>query len=139
MAGGRPTKYSETTAAKIASRLAGGESLRAICRDPKMPAVSTVLLWVVSGKHPEFSEQYTQARTAQGYFYADSMLHTVDELRAGDLDPQSAKVIMDAYKWTAERNAAKAYGPKQALDHTSSDGSMTPKVIERVIIDPRQA
>jgi len=92
-----------------------------------MPAISTVLLWVVNGKHSHFSEQYRVAREAQGYFYADSMLDVATLVGHGELEPQQAKVIIDAYKWTAERNAAKAYGPKQAVDHTSSDRSMSPK------------
>lgn len=29
------------------------------------------------------------------------------------------------------------YSDKQELDHVSSDGSLTPKVIERVIVDPK--
>lgn len=130
MAGGRPSIYSEDLAAEICRRLAGGESLRSVCRDDHMPHISTVLLWVVDGRHVEFSEQYMRAREAQGYFYADSMLDLANLVGTGELEPQQAKVIMDAYKWTAERNASKAYGPRKALDHTSSDGTMTPKAAQ---------
>ena len=124
---GRPSIYTEDLATEICTRLAGGESLRAICRDDAMPAISTVLMWVVDGKHSQFMEQYREAREAQGYFYADSILDVASLVGHGELEPQQAKVIMDAYKWTAERNASKAYGPRKAIEHSSPDGSMTPK------------
>ena len=37
---GRPTDYRQETADAICERLANGESLRAICRDDAMPALS---------------------------------------------------------------------------------------------------
>lgn len=124
---GRPSSYTEEIGDEICERLAGGESLRSICRDTHTPAISTVLLWVVDGKHSHFSEQYVKAREAQGYFYADSMIDMAALVGAGELGAAEARVIMDAYKWTAERNASKAYGQRKALEHTSPDGSMTPK------------
>ena len=123
----RPTKYSKALAAKICSRLAGGESLRSICKGDKMPAMSTVLLWVVDGEHEEFSEQYRCAREAAGYAHADRVIDTVDKVCVGELDHQSAKAMLDGLKWAAERMSPKAHGPKQEVDHKSGDGSMTPK------------
>jgi len=125
---GRPTIYTADLTAEISRRLAEGESLRSICRDAHMPAISTVLLWVVDGKHQDFSEQYVIARQAQGYSHADKLLDVATMVATGELEPGQAKVIMDAYKWTAERNAPKAYGPKQQIDNISSDKSMTPQL-----------
>ena len=39
---------------------------------------------------------------------------------------QRSKLRIDTRKWVMERMAAKVYGQKQAIDHTSSDSSMTP-------------
>jgi len=122
---GRPTIYTDELANEICERIAGGETLRSVCRDDRMPVVSTVLLWAVRNRSG-FSEQYRAAREAQGYSDADRIRELVDMVIDGDIDPPNAKVAIDAYKWTAERNAPKVYGPKQSLDHTSSDGSMTP-------------
>jgi len=132
MAGGRPSIYTEDMASEICRRLAGGESLRSICRSEGMPHISTVLLWVVDGKHDKFSEQYVKAREAQGYFYADSMLDVASLVGQGELGAAEARVIMDAYKWTAERNASKAYGQRKAveMDLSSKDGSMAPKPLD---------
>ena len=46
---GRPSLYTEVLAAQICRRLAEGETLRAICRDPGMPAISTVMGWLFNG------------------------------------------------------------------------------------------
>lgn len=124
---GRPTKYSKPMTAKLCARIAGGESLRSICLSEEFPDKSTVLLWVVDGEHPEFSDQYRRAREAAGYAHADRIIDTVDKVGLGELDPQSAKAMLDGLKWSAERMSPKAHGPKQEVDHRSTDGSMTPK------------
>ncbi len=54
---GRPTLYTVALAVEICKRLAERESLRKICKDPSMPANSTVMGWLSDGKHKEFLEQ----------------------------------------------------------------------------------
>jgi len=126
---GRPSAYTQEIADEICQRIAGGESLRSVCRDEHMPALSTVLLWVVHDREG-FSDQYHASREAAGYAHADEALHLRNELRAGELDPSTAKVILDALKWGAERMAPKRHSQRQEHDHRSGDGSMTPKGID---------
>lgn len=90
-----------------------------------MPALSTVLLAVVQDRDG-FSEQYMQARTAGGFSHADRIIDTVDRVSAGELDPQSARAMLDGLKWAAERMASKHHSSRQEVDHSSSDGSMKP-------------
>ncbi|AUR95623.1 hypothetical protein NVP1210O_01, partial [Vibrio phage 1.210.O._10N.222.52.C2] len=122
----RPTIFSQEVANSICKELADGTPLREICRDDDKPALSTVLMWVVNNKDG-FMEQYRNARTAQAHHDADKLRSLAEMVVDGDIEPQQAKVAIDVYKWTAERNAAKVYGPKQEIDHTSSDKSMSPK------------
>lgn len=127
---GRPSSYTPEVANEVCERLAAGESLRSICNDSHIPHISTVLLWVVDGKHETFSEQYARAREAQGHYWGDSMGRLHDEVRRGELDAQQAKVIQDGLKWMAERMARKQYGQKQEVEHTGrvtvSDDAMDP-------------
>lgn len=132
----RPTKYTKALGDRICARLAGGESLRSICRDDGIPALSTVLLWVVDGKHPEFSVQYRVAREAAGYAHADRIIESVDKVEREEIDAATARAMMDGLKWAAERMAPKAHAPKQAVDHTSSDGSMSPKPTTIELVAP---
>ena len=48
---GRPSDYSAEIAEAICDRLVNGESLRAVCADPAMPARATVLLRVHGIEH----------------------------------------------------------------------------------------
>ncbi|MDB5438481.1 MAG: hypothetical protein JWM33_908 [Caulobacteraceae bacterium] len=59
---GRPTSYTHARAQLICQRLAGGEPLAHICRDPDMPALRTVHDWRAA--HPEFAIDYLTARDA---------------------------------------------------------------------------
>ena len=56
---GRPSAYSDKIAEAICERLINGESLRAICADPRMPAKATVFRWLASNQ--EFRRSYALA------------------------------------------------------------------------------
>lgn len=126
----RPSTYTQQIGDEICERLAGGESLRQICQDSHLPAISTVLLWVVDGKHEAFSDQYVRARQAQGLYWGDYVSDLHGQMRRGEVDAQQAKVIQDGLKWIAERTARKQYGQKQEVEHTGrvtvSDDAMDP-------------
>ena len=130
MAGGRPTDYNAKVATAICQWLAGGQSLRAYCRQDGTPDLSTITRWIVA--HDEFRKQYVQAREAAGYAHADNIIDVAEAVRSGRLDPQAGRAVMDGMKWAAERMAPKTHSPKQEIDHTSSDGTMSPSRIELV-------
>lgn len=122
---GRPTKLTQKMRTAICTRIASGESLRSICRDEKMPALSSVLLWVVEDRDG-FSEHYMRAREAAGFAHADRLVDVVDRVGSGEYEPNQARAMLDGLKWAAERMAPKKHSQRQELDHSSSDGSMSP-------------
>lgn len=122
----RPTVMTPETIDRICIELADGKSLKAICRDESMPARSTILLAVVDDRDG-FRTRYMHAREAAGFAHADSVLEVIEELRLQGIDAQTARAMMDGLKWAAERMASKHHSPNQKIDHTSSDGSMSPK------------
>ncbi len=135
MAAGRPTIYSEELAEEICKHIAGGKSLREYCREEGKPAMSTVCRWIV-GKE-EFWEQYAQAREAAGFAHADKMIHLAEMVGNAEIEPQAAKVMMDAYKWAAERMASKHHSPRQEVEHSGSlevnklsDEELAAKILE---------
>ncbi len=129
---GRPTKYSDKLAATICQRLAEGESLRKICKDANVPAMSTVLAWLFDGGHDEFSEQYARAREAQAEFYADEIVDIADDSSADVTTDEDGKetvdhehisrsrLRVDSRKWVASKLLPKVYGDK--LQHTGDGG-----------------
>lgn len=137
---GRPTLCVPQITDEICTRLAQGESLRSICSDAHMPEKATVLHWVVQnrtieGTERSFFDQYHTSREAAGYSHADEALDLRNEVRSGSLEPNAAKVILDALKWGAERMAPKKHSQRQEVNHTSDDRSMSPTRIEIVAPD----
>lgn len=135
----RPSEFAQETADAICELIADGQSLRSICKREDMPAQSTVFKWL--SEQPAFSEQYARAREAQADTLFDEVLAIADQYDSAadktDVDHiQRAKLRIDARKWMAGKLLPKKYGEKQAIDHTSSDGSMTPTRIELVALAP---
>jgi len=131
--GGRPTIFTQEIAEEICVRIAGGESLHSICRDEHLPHRSTVLLWVVNDREG-FFYQYALAREAAGYAHADNVVEVAEMARREEINPKCASPAIQGYQWAAERMAPKKHSPKQIVDNTSSDGSMTPP--QRIEIVP---
>lgn len=118
----------------------GGASLRAICTDDEMPAMSTVFRWLAedSDEGRAFSEQYARAREAQADTIFDEILAIADDgtndyvekLRAdGEKDTafdgehvQRSRLRVDARKWMASKLAPKKYGDDMRLRHADAEG-----------------
>lgn len=132
MPAGRPTDYTPELAERICEWLSGGKSLKAFCRTEGAPHEATVFRWIVA--HEEFRKLYVHARQAAGYAHGDRIIHVVEQLKDRQVDPQTAKAMMDGLKWAAERMAPTTHMPQSLINHQSPDGSMTPKptVIELV-------
>lgn len=121
MSGGRPSVYTDELADRICEWIADGKSLRSFEREnDDSPALSTICLWIVNNE--KFSEHYRRARQAGGYAHADDILEVADQVLVGQLEPASAKVVIDAKKWAAERMAPKGHATKQVLEHVGEDG-----------------
>lgn len=99
-------------ALEICRRLAGGESLRAICRSPRLPNISTILAWLFDGKHEPFSEQYARARAAQAEFWADEIVGVADSVPRVKAAVAKARLQVDTRKWVASRLLRKKYGDR---------------------------
>jgi hypothetical protein len=141
MAGGRPTKYTQELADYICERLACGESMRSVCRDADLPAVSSVFKWI--REDAEFSSQYAKAKEESADALIEDMLDIADNgvndyMENLDADGkcvgyrlngeflQRSKLRVDVRKWAASKLKPKKYGDKTQVDNTSSDGSMSP-------------
>jgi len=103
---GRPTIYTDELKTDICVRIAMGESLRSICRDDSMPAMSSVFSWLQ--KYDEFSEQYEKACVERTEMLIEDILDIADKS-----DPNHAaktRVQVDARKWIASKMKPKKYG-----------------------------
>lgn len=134
MPAGRPSIYTEELATKICSRIASGESLRAICREAEMPDITTVMDWRLRDREG-FAQQYAQAREIQAEVFGDEILSIVDdgsndwmEIHHGDDGEevgwrvngehiQRSRLRFDARRWWISKVLPKQYGDKTTLSN----------------------
>ncbi|WP_052359994.1 hypothetical protein [Solidesulfovibrio alcoholivorans] len=123
---GRPSGYSEEVVGTICQEIMAGKSLRTICAMEGMPAASTVYAWL--GQYQGFQDMYAHAREVQADMLADEILEIADS----DLDPNRARVMIDARKWLAGKLRPKKYGDRVELDH-KVDGTQPMQVTVNVV------
>lgn len=112
---GRPSDYSPELAATICAEIASGRSLRSVCGDPGMPAMSSVFLWL--SKHDDFSEQYARAQADRTTAWSEDLIEISDDL-TGDTNRDRLRV--DTRKWLMSKMAPKKYGDKMETVHSGS-------------------
>ena len=125
---GRKSSFDQAVADQVCERIALGESLRAICSEKGMPCRMTVFKWIRD--FPSFADQYARAREDQAESFADDVVRIADQ----ELDPNRARVRIDARKWAAGKLKPKVYGDKVQTEVTGADGGP----IETVELTPRE-
>lgn len=123
---GRPSGYSTKIAEWICERLADGQSLVEICAGKDTPTRSMVYRWME--EHETFRDRYARARQYQAESLADDIREIMAEIRAGVLDANQGRVLIDALKWLAGKFKPKVYG--EHLRHSGGDGGpITVKIL----------
>ena len=91
-----------------------------------------ILQWV--GENENYSKQYARARDSAADLFETEIIEAA--LAAAPETAAADRVKIDALKWVAARRAPKRYGERAQVDHTSSDGSMTPMPTTIVLAAP---
>lgn len=138
---GRPPRYSPELASKVLARLAEGESLTAICRDPKMPSRTTVTAWVVDDVDG-FADGYARARLVSYERMADELIEISDDSSADKIvDAGGREVIdheaiarsrlrVDTRKWLLAKMLPKIYGDRVHAELSGPGGGPVRHSIE---------
>lgn len=121
---GRALEFEQAIADVICVRLAEGESLRAICRDPELPAMSTVMKWL--NVVPTFAEQYARARELQADAIFDEALDIADTAGLTNERIAKARLQIDTRKWMAGKMRPKKYGDKHIVGADPENPLPTP-------------
>lgn len=121
---GRPTTYSKELEDIICEKIALGSSLRSICKEETMPAMSSVFKWLreIEG----FSEHYETACGERSEAQREEILDisdggidvikSVSEKKSGAV-AQVLRLQVDSRKWLMSKMKPKKYGDK--VDVTS--------------------
>ena len=98
---------------KFLERVASGEPVTKVCKDPSMPAWVTISTRIAAD--PEFEQQYRLALEFRGMVLADELDDIKREAKTGLIDPASARVAADILKWQAARMTQKTTKTAQSV------------------------
>ena len=118
--------YDPQIADEIATRISAGETLRAICREPGMPAWRTVYDWI--NQHQDFAARIAQARelghdaiAEEAMAIADSPMPSTDSGATDSGAVAHAKLRVETRLKLLAKWSPKKYGDKQQLEHSVSE------------------
>ena len=101
----------------VYKRMAEGESLSAICRDPDMPARSTVNLWLIEEGQ---SDKYARAKEVRADLYFEQVVEIADNTA---MTPEDRRLAIDARTWASGKLHGK-YSDK--VKHVGGDDGDNP-------------
>jgi hypothetical protein len=101
----------------ICEQIAQGKSLQSICKSKSMPSTTSVMKWLA--KDENLVAQYARARELQAEYFADAVVQIADDKK---LAPEHKRVMIDARKWVAGKQAPKKYGEKLDANINHSGG-----------------
>ena len=110
----RMSTYSHTGAETILGRIAAGESLTGICREPAMPSMMTVMLWLK--EHPDFAAAMAIARQVQTEVLLDRGAKIMEAITPQNAS--AAAVQLAHLRWHAGKVSPQKYGPHKPIDRT---------------------
>lgn len=121
----RKVPYSEEIGLKVCHLVSGGMSLNSIAKKPKFPSLQELYRWL--REHTEFADSFELAKQERGHSIVESMVTTIEKLKKNEIDPQTAKVILENYRWLASKFVPQNYGTKAEDPVTQVVIEMTPE------------
>lgn len=139
---GRPTSYNPEIAALICKKVATStDGLKKICaNNPELPCFQTIFEWRYL--HPEFAEQYAQAKKVQMDLLAEEIIEISDENGRDTLTDEDgneringewvarSRLRVDSRKWMASKLLPKMYGDK-TTDTENAVKTLIEKLLEK--------
>tara|TARA_R110002072_G_scaffold171055_1_gene324772 strand:+ start:536 stop:1087 length:552 start_codon:yes stop_codon:yes gene_type:complete len=114
----QPYKRTEKLIDTLWSRLACGESMIDICRDPKMPARQTIMKWMA--EDDELEQMIDDAYKWKARYFGEAILDVAEggSFSTGDIRRDELKV--KALMWLAGKYNRKVFGDSQQIEVTDT-------------------
>ena len=90
-----------------------GTSVNQWCKDN---SVNQAHVYATIERDPDFERLYERAREFQAETFADRIADIAEQALRGDVDPQAARVAIDAQKWIVSKLLPKKYGDRTQVD-----------------------
>ena len=113
-----PRIYTDEMGELICEGIASGLSVASACAEA---GLSIRTFWSNLAKNEKLMRNYTRARESKADVRAEGIDEIARKVMAGEIDPNAARVAMDAQKWLTARENPKRYGEK--LDVTGVPAS----------------
>ena len=130
---GRPSLYNQELADRICSLVAAGEDVKGICASVGI-SLSVLHLW--REKYSDFMEAYGRARHRSGEASESRVQSILDDARAGKIDANTARVLLDGEKWLAAKHAPRTHGDKVQVEHEGGGGGLGAVVVQIMAYQP---
>ena len=95
-------------------RIGNGESLRGVSKDLGIPFQT---VWSAIMIDERRKAVYEDAKMSRAHFHAAKIEEIIEEVELGKIDPQVARVSIDARKWLAAKMYPKFFSDKVQLQH----------------------
>jgi len=111
---GRPSLKTPAVIDEILAGVAAGRSLANVCKDNEnLPDVRNVYRWM--DQDDGFRLSYLRACANRSLVYADTIGDIASGTLAGRIDPNAARVAINAYQWVASKLSPGTYGERQEV------------------------
>lgn len=111
--------YEIDIATVICEQISQGATINEACDAGKI-GKSTWFRWLNS--LPDLWEMYARARETRAHARFERLDEVVAQMRRKEIDPQMARVEMDAIKWMCGKENARHYADKQTVEVSGPDG-----------------
>lgn len=119
-----PAAYDRAAVMEVVlDRIAGGESLREICKGQDMPDRNQVNRWMHADK--DLHERYLDACRIRTYHDAEEVVSIADNAK----DAALARVQIDARKWRNAHFNRVQFGDKLGVDGGTDGSAITVKIV----------
>lgn len=112
--------FNQDTANSICDLVAEGQNLHVIGKLDGFPPRWRIYEWFK--EQPDFADNYARAREDRADWRASKIDEVVAQMLNAEVEPNAARVAIDAHKWQAGKEKPKTYGDKQTVEQSGPDG-----------------
>lgn len=136
MPAGRPSEYNYELCVEICKEVSEGRNIKhVLASKDEYPNFNTWCDW--RRNNEALSNLYTQSVQNKAESKEAEIEEYKEKLLNGDIDPATARVLIDASKWQAAKYYPKMFGDKSQVDVTSGGDKITDRVVQIEIV-PRK-
>ena len=132
----RPSEYNFEMCVEICIEVSNGRNIKhVLASKDEYPNFNTWCDWKRNNK--ALSNLYTQSIQNKAESKDAEIEDYKHKLLSGEIDPATARVLIDTSKWQAAKFYPKMFGDKSAVDVTSGGDKITDRVVQIEIV-PRK-